>query len=150
MMQLSMKTIHPVSALFFITLIFFGAYFMVNLTLAVITNKVTEAHSMYEEYRHFLEWQRKHMYRALSFIDAKILDEQEDQEVNQQRAGGQMDDEDESPNKRNSQKLDEANAKKMYNESKLKELEKRGFTIRGYKVGNWAATKMIEFLRRRQ
>ena len=74
-MQLSMKTIHPVAALFLILLIFLGAYFMVNLTLAVITNKVTEAHSMYEEYRRYSEWQKKHMYRALSFIDAKILDE---------------------------------------------------------------------------
>ena len=73
---------------------------MVNLTLAVITNKVTEAHSMYEEYRRYLEWQKKHMYRALSFIDAKILDEQEDQEVRQNGRG--LDDEDESPNKRNS------------------------------------------------
>ncbi len=99
-MQLSMKTIHPVAALFFIVLIFFGAFFMVNLTLAVITNKVTEAHSMYEEYRRYIEWQKKHMYRALSFIDAKILDEQEDREAKQE--GGGLDDEDESSNKRNS------------------------------------------------
>jgi hypothetical protein len=46
--------------------------------------------------------------------------------------------------------LDDASAKKMYDEGKLKELEHRGFTIRGYKMGKWAAKKMIEFLRRRQ
>ena len=40
------------------------------------------------------------MYRALSFIDAKILDEQEDREAKQE--GGGLDDEDESSNKRNS------------------------------------------------
>ena len=56
---------------------------------------------MYEEYRRYIEWQKKHMYRALSFIDAKILDEQEDQEAKQE-GGGALDDEDESPNKRNS------------------------------------------------
>ena len=46
--------------------------------------------------------------------------------------------------------LDEESALKMYEKSKLKELEQRGFTIRGYKMGKWAAKKMIEFLRRRQ
>ena len=40
------------------------------------------------------------MYRALSFIDAKLLDEQEEKEANY--IGGAMDDEDDSPNKRNS------------------------------------------------
>lgn len=76
------------------------------------------------------------MFRALSFIDAKILDEQEDIDVNMQGVGGQMDDDDESsPNKRNASIFDEANAKKMYNESKLKEQENRGFTIEEYKLG---------------
>jgi len=45
--------------------------------------------------------------------------------------------------------LDEESALKMYEKSKMKELEQRGFTIRGYKMGKWAAKKMIEFLRRR-
>jgi len=146
-MKISMKTIHPLAAIFFILLIFLGAFFMVNLTLAVITNKVTEAHSMYEEYRRYIKWQKKHMYRTLSFIDAKILDEQEDQEAREE--GGGLDDEDESPKKQNSQMLDEASSKRMYKKSKIKELE-RGFTISRYKMAKWAAKKMIEFLRRRQ
>jgi hypothetical protein len=115
-MKLSMRTIHPASALFFILLIFFGAFFMVNLTLAVINNKVTEAHSLYEEYRRYLEWQKKHMYRALSFIDAKLLDEQEELEVD--RDLQYNDDEEDpslSPNKHDHhQIIDEANVKKMY------------------------------------
>lgn len=56
------------------------------------------------------------MYRALSFIDAKLLDEQEELEVD--RDLQYNDDEEDpslSPNKHDHhQIIDEANAKKMY------------------------------------
>jgi hypothetical protein len=40
---------------------------MVNLTLAVINNKVTEAHAHFEEQTKIQAWQRKHLHKVLSF-----------------------------------------------------------------------------------
>jgi hypothetical protein len=83
-MTLTMNTTHPSTFLYFVFMIFLGSFFMVNLTLAVINNKVTEAHQHFEEETRFLEWQKKHVHKGLTFDDehknhenSENLDEQD-------------------------------------------------------------------------
>ena len=66
-MTLTMNTTHPSTFIYFVFMIFIGSFFMVNLTLAVINNKVTEAHHHFEEETRFLEWQKKHVHKGLTF-----------------------------------------------------------------------------------
>ncbi len=48
-MMMSMTSTHMIVFLYFIPLVFIGAYFMLNLTLAVINYKFNEAHKFYQE-----------------------------------------------------------------------------------------------------
>ena len=66
-MLATMKTTSPFTFLYFVTLTFLGAFFMVNLTLAVINNKFTEAHNFYEEERRMVDMKRRRGINGLTF-----------------------------------------------------------------------------------
>ncbi|TNV88166.1 hypothetical protein FGO68_gene13672 [Halteria grandinella] len=156
-MLTTMKTSHPMAFIFFIFLIFFGAFFMVNLTLAVINNKFTEAHNFYEEQRQAIEWQKKHKFKGLSFTD----------QIKAQLGGGdggqmllldhdemEFDEDPDVFNKQLMQGIKEGGGKqtlkKHIQASSLKGAQRLGLTIRQFMFGKKAAKQMIKFLRIQQ
>ncbi len=123
-MTLTMKTTHSSTFLYFVFMIFIGSFFMVNLTLAVINNKVTEAHHHFEQQTRFLEWQKKHLHKGLSF------EEQHHKK-----------------NDASSDAAEEDTAVDNLREPKKNNGHSQGLTIRQYKIGKRAAAKMIRYLR---
>ena len=75
-MQYTMSTVHPLTCFFFLAAIFFGAFFILNLTLAVINNKFNLAHNQYLEEKRKAEAQLRDQIRGLSF--SSLLDQETD------------------------------------------------------------------------
>ena len=67
-MLMEMETSHSMTCLFFIPLVFIGAYFMLNLTLAVISYKFNEAHKYYAEKK------KREMIKKQKMIDNGGID----------------------------------------------------------------------------
>lgn len=59
-MLMVMNSTHQMIFLFFIPLVFIGAYFLLNLTLAVINYKFNEAHKFYEEKKRLEKLKNQH------------------------------------------------------------------------------------------